>query len=82
MKQDKIIRFILLVLALTAISGLVLITVFIFKEGVPLIFRVGFRDFFLSSNWSPTHPASSSSWTGCRIPEISAVFSEAPWHSV
>ena len=54
MKQDKIIRFILLVLALTAISGLVLITVFIFKEGVPLIFRVGFRDFFLSSNWSPT----------------------------
>jgi len=53
MRQDKFISFILLLVALSALSGLVLITVFIFKEGLPLILRTGFRDFFLSSDWDP-----------------------------
>lgn len=53
MKQDRFIAFILLLLALSALSGLVLITVFIFKEGLPLILQTGFRDFFLSSDWDP-----------------------------
>ncbi|MCE5280218.1 MAG: phosphate ABC transporter permease subunit PstC [Planctomycetaceae bacterium] len=53
MRQDKIIQWILMSVALTAIGALALIAVFIFKEGLPLIFRVGFSDFFLSSQWRP-----------------------------
>ena len=41
MKRDKLIGTILLGVALSAISGLALITVFIFREGVPIILRVG-----------------------------------------
>jgi phosphate ABC transporter permease protein PstC len=40
--------------ALSAISGLALITILIFKEGLPIIFRVGGGNFFLSSDWEPT----------------------------
>jgi phosphate ABC transporter permease protein PstC len=39
--------------ALSAISGLALITILIFKEGLPIIFKVGGREFFLSSDWEP-----------------------------
>ncbi|MCE5328634.1 MAG: phosphate ABC transporter permease subunit PstC [Planctomycetaceae bacterium] len=53
MRQDKIIQWILMGVALTAIGALALIAIFIFKEGLPLIFRVGFSDFFLSSQWRP-----------------------------
>ncbi|MGB9623316.1 MAG: phosphate ABC transporter permease subunit PstC [Phycisphaerae bacterium] len=53
MKQDKIIRVILMTLACTAILGLAVITVFIFKEGVPIILRLGGREFFLSADWDP-----------------------------
>jgi phosphate ABC transporter permease protein PstC len=54
MKQDRVIGAILLLIALSAISGLAVITVFIFKEGLPIILRVGGREFFLSSDWEPT----------------------------
>ncbi|MBM4147592.1 MAG: phosphate ABC transporter permease subunit PstC [Lentisphaerae bacterium] len=54
MRQDRIIRFILMLVAFSAIAGLALIAFFIFKEGVPLIFQVGWRDFFLSSEWHPS----------------------------
>jgi phosphate ABC transporter permease protein PstC len=54
MKRDKVIGAILLVVALSAISGLALITIFIFREGVPIIFRVGPRQFFLSTDWDPS----------------------------
>jgi len=54
MKQDKVIGAILLVIAFSAISGLAVITIFIFKEGLPIILRVGGREFFLSSDWEPT----------------------------
>ena len=40
-------------LAFTAILGLAIITVFIFRAGVPIIFRIGAREFFLSSDWDP-----------------------------
>jgi len=54
MKQDKVIKAILLVIALSAITGLAVITVFIFKEGLPIILKVGGGEFFLSSNWKPS----------------------------
>ena len=53
MKQDKVISAILTVMAFSAIAGLAVITIFIFKEGLPIIFRVGGREFFLSSDWEP-----------------------------
>jgi phosphate ABC transporter permease protein PstC len=53
MRQDRIISAILTAVALSAISGLVVITVFIFKEGLPIILQVGGREFFLSSDWDP-----------------------------
>ncbi|MDQ1255850.1 MAG: phosphate transport system permease protein, partial [Candidatus Hydrogenedentes bacterium] len=54
MRQDKVIAFILMLIALSAISGLILITVFIFKEGVPIILKTGAGHFFLSSDWEPS----------------------------
>ncbi|HVP11410.1 MAG TPA: phosphate ABC transporter permease subunit PstC [Phycisphaerae bacterium] len=53
MKQDRLISAILMAVAFSAILGLAIITIFIFKEGVPIIVRVGARDFFLSADWDP-----------------------------
>lgn len=53
MRQEKAISAVLTAIAFSAILGLAIITVFIFKEGLPLILRVGGRDFFLSSDWEP-----------------------------
>jgi phosphate ABC transporter permease protein PstC len=54
MRQDRIINAILMAIAFSAILGLAIIAVFIFKEGVPIILRIGGREFFLSSEWAPT----------------------------
>ncbi len=54
MRQDKIIRVLLTAVALTAIAGLALITIFLFAEGVPFIWKTGAREFFLSDDWKPT----------------------------
>ncbi len=54
MKQEKIISACLLLIALTAISSLAIITYYIFREGVPLIAKVGLSDFILNSQWRPT----------------------------
>jgi phosphate ABC transporter permease protein PstC len=54
MRRDGIINAILIAVALTAISGLAIITVFIFMEGLPVILRVGPSRFFLSTNWYPS----------------------------
>jgi len=53
-RREKIIGAVLLVVALSAISGLALITAFIFKEGLPIVFKMGVREFVLSSDWHPT----------------------------
>jgi phosphate ABC transporter permease protein PstC len=53
MKKDKVISLILTAIAFSAILGLAVITVFIFKEGLPIILRVGGREFFFSSDWEP-----------------------------
>ena len=52
--KEKLIHVALTILALSAISGLALITAFIFKEGVPIIVQVGLRNFLASSDWYPT----------------------------
>jgi phosphate ABC transporter permease protein PstC len=53
MKQERTINAVLLAVAFSAMLGLATITVFIFKEGLPIILRVGAREFFLSSDWEP-----------------------------
>ena len=54
MKKELLIERILLFLALSSIGSLLLITVFIFWEGVPLITHTGLKNFLLSSHWAPT----------------------------
>jgi phosphate ABC transporter permease protein PstC len=51
--DEKIMRRVLLAVALSAIASLLTIAVFIFQEGVPFILRVGPREFLLSSEWDP-----------------------------
>ena len=53
MRREKAIAFLLTLTALTAVSGLALITVFIFKEGLPIILKVGAGRFLGSSDWYP-----------------------------
>jgi len=53
MKREHFISGLLAVIALTAVSGLALITAFIFREGVPVMFKVGLGRFLSSSDWYP-----------------------------
>jgi len=50
---DRAVRAVLTAIALSALSGLLLITLFIFKEGLPIVLRVGPARFLLSSDWYP-----------------------------
>ncbi|MCL6466249.1 MAG: phosphate ABC transporter permease subunit PstC [candidate division WOR-3 bacterium] len=52
--REKFFEKILLLCALSAVTALFLIALFIFYEGLPLIFRIGPANFILSSNWAPT----------------------------
>ena len=54
MKKELFIERLLLFLALSSIGSLLLITIFIFLEGVPLIAHTGLKNFLLSSHWAPT----------------------------
>ena len=50
--KEKIIEKILMILAFSAIGLLLLITVFIFREGLPVILKAGLPDFLFSAKWS------------------------------
>ena len=54
MNREKFVERLLFLLALSSVSSLVIITFFIFLEGLPLILHTGFKDFILSSHWAPT----------------------------
>lgn len=54
MHKEKFIEKVLFLLALSSITSLALITVFIFMEGLPLVLHTGLRNFILSSHWAPT----------------------------
>ena len=54
MKKELFIERVLLFLALSSIGSLLIITVFIFEEGLPLIAQTGLKNFLLSSHWAPT----------------------------
>jgi phosphate ABC transporter permease protein PstC len=50
---EKGVRRLLLITAFSAISALLLIALFILKEGLPFIFRYGLGEFLFSSDWEP-----------------------------
>jgi phosphate ABC transporter permease protein PstC len=52
--KGKFIERVLFLLALSSISSLVIITIFIFSEGLPLIMHTGVKDFIFSTHWAPT----------------------------
>ncbi|MGA2548259.1 MAG: phosphate ABC transporter permease subunit PstC [Rectinemataceae bacterium] len=51
--SDKAAPRIFLAVACTTILCLLVIAAFIFKEGLPFLFKVGLGDFLLSSDWRP-----------------------------
>lgn len=51
--SDKIISLTLLAVAMSAVSGLAVITAFIFKEGLPIMMKTGVWNFVTSSDWYP-----------------------------
>jgi phosphate ABC transporter permease protein PstC len=51
--DDSVARPLLATIAFSAIGSLVLIAVFIFKEGVPFMARVGLVHFLCTSDWHP-----------------------------
>ena len=53
MNKERLIQWLLLLIALSAISVLALITLFIFKEGLPIMVKIGATDFILGRRWSP-----------------------------
>lgn len=53
--KEKSIENFFLVIAFTSIFILFLISLFLFKEGLPIFAEVGFREFIFGTNWYPTH---------------------------
>jgi phosphate ABC transporter permease protein PstC len=52
-RSERLIRIGLLVIAFSAVSVLLVITVFIFSEGTPIMFRHGIGEFLLNLDWFP-----------------------------
>ena len=52
--SEKIIEKILMLCAAIFILAIILITIFIFAKGVPLLFKIGISDFLFNSDWRPT----------------------------
>jgi phosphate transport system permease protein len=52
-RTDKLIRMVLLVTALSAVTILAVITLFIFVEGTPIMFKYGLKNFLGGMDWYP-----------------------------
>jgi phosphate transport system permease protein len=53
-RNERLVRLALLAVAFSAVSVLAVITAFIFTEGVPIMFRYGFKSFLGGTNWYPS----------------------------
>ena len=51
--RERMVAGVLLIVALSAIASLAIITLFIFKEGLPIMVKVGLGRFIFSSDWYP-----------------------------
>ncbi|NLT43804.1 MAG: phosphate ABC transporter permease subunit PstC, partial [Anaerolineae bacterium] len=54
MLKERLIQYLLLALALTAVLSLAVITVFILREGLPVLIEFGPIRFLTRSEWAPT----------------------------
>ncbi len=52
-RNEKLIRLALLLVAFSAVSILLVITIFIFGEGTPVMFRYGLQKFLFGLDWFP-----------------------------
>ena len=52
-RSERLIRLALLMIAFSAVSILLVITVFIFSEGTPIMFKYGLGKFLFSLDWFP-----------------------------
>lgn len=52
---EKIVEKLIIVCAIVSTISVVLITVFIFREGLPILMNYGVIDFIFGTNWSPTN---------------------------
>lgn len=52
-RNERLIRLSLLLIAFSAVSILLVITVFIFAEGTPIMFKYGLKKFLFSLDWFP-----------------------------
>src|SRR4030043_2214354 len=53
-RNDRLVRLALLVVASSAVSVLLVITVFIVGQGTPIMFKYGLKSFLAGSNWYPS----------------------------
>ena len=53
-RNDRLIRLALLAIALSAVTILAVIAVFIFEQGTPIMFKYGFKSFLAGSDWYPS----------------------------
>ncbi|MBM3306335.1 MAG: phosphate ABC transporter permease subunit PstC [Candidatus Aminicenantes bacterium] len=53
-RTDRLVRLSLLVVAFSAVSTLAVITIFMFEQGAPIMFKYGLRSFLAGSDWYPT----------------------------
>ena len=52
--NDRLIRLSLLMVALTAITVLAVITIFIFEQGLPVMAKYGLKNFLFGQDWYPS----------------------------
>jgi phosphate ABC transporter permease protein PstC len=52
-RSERLIRLALLMIAFSAVSILLVITIFIFSEGTPIMFQYGLKKFLFSLDWFP-----------------------------
>jgi phosphate transport system permease protein len=53
-RKDRLVRLALLVVAFSAVSILAVITVFMFEQGTPIMFKYGLKNFLAGSDWYPS----------------------------
>jgi phosphate transport system permease protein len=53
-RNDRLVRLALLVVAFSAVSVLLVITIFIVQQGTPIMFKYGLKSFLAGGNWYPS----------------------------
>jgi phosphate transport system permease protein len=56
-RNDRLVRLALLVVAFSAVSVLLVITVFIVEQGTPVMFKYGLKSFLAGKDWYPSEKA-------------------------